>query len=176
MVKEGAWFERTWSFELPVSAFPAVLERLRGTAARMTELIAGATDDQLRWHPSESWSAKRHLGHLDDLHALDEHRLQEYLSGATLLTPADPRNRLTYETDHDAMPVEAIVARFRAHRTQLVAEMESLVESQIASTALHPRLRRPLRLIDWAYFVAEHDDHHLAAARQALTKSVFAKA
>jgi DinB superfamily len=158
-----------------VTAFPAVLERLRGTAARMAELVAGATDDQLRWHEPDAWSPKRHLGHLDDLHALDARRLREYVSGAATLTAADRSNRLTYETDHDAMPAAAIIARFRAHRAELVAEMDTLSEAQIAATALHPRLQRQLRLIDWAYFVAEHDDHHLAAARQALTKSVLAK-
>jgi hypothetical protein len=29
-------------------------------------------------------------------------------------------------------------------------------------TALHPRLKRPMRLVDLCFFVAEHDDHHLA--------------
>ena len=159
---------------MPIGAFPAVLERLRGTPARMVEMIAGASDDQLRRHDEGSWSAKRHLGHLDDLHALDEIRLREFVGGAATLTAADRENRLTWETDHDAVPVVSIVARFRAHRDALVAEMERLAESQVAATAVHPRLQRPLRLIDWAYFVAEHDDHHLAAARQALTKSVFA--
>jgi hypothetical protein len=27
---------------------------------------------------------------------------------------------------------------------------------------LHPRLKMPMRAIDHLYFVAEHDDHHLA--------------
>jgi hypothetical protein len=153
-----------------VRAFPAVLERLRGTAARMSELIAGQSDDRLRGHDSDGWSAKRHLGHLDDLHALDERRLREYISGASVLTAADPANRLTYETDHDAVPAADIVARFAAHRGELVAEMERLSEAQVGAAATHPRLRRPLRLIDWAYFVAEHDDHHLAAARAQLTR------
>jgi predicted short-subunit dehydrogenase-like oxidoreductase (DUF2520 family) len=31
-------------------------------------------------------------------------------------------------------------------------------------TSLHPRLKRPMRLIDLCFFVAEHDDHHLAIA------------
>jgi hypothetical protein len=103
VIKEGAWFERTWTFEMPVTAFPAVLERLRGTHVRMAELIVGATDDQLRRHDADAWSAKRHLGHLDDLHALDERRLREYLAGAATLTAADLTNRLTWETDHDAL-------------------------------------------------------------------------
>ena len=136
----------------------------------MAELIAGVTDDQLRWHDLNAWSAKRHLGHLDDLHALDARRLREYVSGAATLSAADRTNRLTYETDHDAMPAAAIIARFRGHRAGLVAEMDALSEAQVSATALHPRLQRQLRLIDWAYFVAEHDDHHLAAARQVINR------
>jgi hypothetical protein len=27
---------------------------------------------------------------------------------------------------------------------------------------VHPRLRQPMRFVDHLYFVAEHDDHHLA--------------
>src|SRR5579872_4473371 len=126
----------------------------------MAELIVGATDDQLRWHEPEAWSTKRHLGHLDDLHALDDRRLREYLAGAERLTPADRENRLTWETDHDAVPIGTIISRFRAHRDELVAEMRRLSDAQISATSVHPRLGRPLRLIDWAYFVAEHDDHH----------------
>jgi hypothetical protein len=29
-------------------------------------------------------------------------------------------------------------------------------------TLLHPRLKMPMRLVDHLFFVAEHDDHHLA--------------
>lgn len=176
MKATGKWFDRTWSFDLPVAAFGAVVDRLGGTADRMVELVVGATDGQLRWHEPDAWSAKRHLGHLDDLHALDDRRLHEFLSGAEKLTPADRDNRLTWETDHDAVSAGAIISRFREHRDGLVAEMRRLTDSQISTTAIHPRLGRPLRLIDWAYFVAEHDDHHVAAAKQALTNSVLAKA
>jgi hypothetical protein len=31
---------------------------------------------------------------------------------------------------------------------------------------LHPRLKQPMRLVDHLYFVAEHDDHHLATIRE----------
>jgi hypothetical protein len=32
----------------------------------------------------------------------------------------------------------------------------------VTRTAVHPRLKRELRLIDLVEFVADHDDHHLA--------------
>jgi hypothetical protein len=30
-------------------------------------------------------------------------------------------------------------------------------------TAHHPRLEQPMTVVDLCFFVAEHDDHHLAA-------------
>ena len=57
------WFDRTWVFTLPVGAFPAVLERLRGTPVRAEELITGVPDAMLRIRPNQTWSVKEHLGH-----------------------------------------------------------------------------------------------------------------
>jgi len=167
MIAPLPWLERRWSLELPAAALPAVLERLRGTAARAAELVAGAPDAALRTR-SAGWSAQEHIAHLDDLHELDEKRLQEFLARAPALTAADMSNRRTHEARHNEEPIAAILERLRGRRAELVERMDvlSLAEAEIA--CLHPRLGRPLRLVDWAYFVAEHDDHHLAQARYAL--------
>jgi hypothetical protein len=172
MIKPSPWRDRKWVFGvLPVGAFPAVLERLRGTAARSAELIAGASDAQLRSQPGTGWSAKQHIGHLDDLHELDEQRLEEFIAKVDALTAADITNRRTHEGRHNDLPADAIVARFRANRAALVDRMDQLTEAQVEGSAMHPRLGQPMRLIDWAYFVAEHDDHHLAAARRAVREA-----
>jgi hypothetical protein len=44
-----------------------------------------------------------------------------------------------------------------------------LKDDQLLNTALHPRLKIPMRIVDLAYFVAEHDDHHLATIRGMMT-------
>lgn len=62
-----------------------------------------------------------------------------------------------------------IIRRLTAGRGGLVRRLELLTEEQVAIVAIHPRLQKPMRLMDWVYFVAEHDDHHLAQARRALT-------
>jgi hypothetical protein len=36
------------------------------------------------------------------------------------------------------------------------------------ATAVHPRLKRPMRLIDLCFFIAEHDDHHLTIVSRLL--------
>ena len=44
-----------------------------------------------------------------------------------------------------------------------VLHLESLDHEHFARSALPPRLNVPMRLVDSMLFVAEHDDHHLAA-------------
>jgi uncharacterized damage-inducible protein DinB len=36
----------------------------------------------------------------------------------------------------------------------------------LARTAFHPRLRQLMTVADLLFFVAEHDDHHLASITQ----------
>jgi hypothetical protein len=42
-----------------------------------------------------------------------------------------------------------------------VARIASMSPAELARTALHPRLRQPMSVVDLCFFVAEHDDHHL---------------
>jgi len=62
-----------------------------------------------------------------------------------------------------------IVRKLTAGRERLVNRLEELKVDQVEIVAIHPRLKKLMRLLDWLYFVAEHDDHHLAQARRALT-------
>jgi hypothetical protein len=168
------WYQRTWTFQLPAGAFPAVLERLRGSPVRALALVEWAPDRALSYRPGGAWSAKDHIGHLDDLHELDLTRVREFLAGVPTLSAADRENRLTHGRLHSARPLREIVEAFERRRAELVALLEPLTEAEIERRAVHPRLRIPVRLIDWAEFVADHDDHHLAAARAALRQAAGA--
>jgi hypothetical protein len=168
MIEPGKWFDRAWSFGLPVAQFPNVLERLRGTPARAASLVARVPEGALSARNGRSWSTKEHIAHLDDLHDLDETRLAEFLSGAPVLAAADMENSRTENAGHNQTPMAAILDRFARHREDLVSKLEALSEESVSLSSLHPRLRQPVRLMDWVYFVAEHDDHHLVRARRAI--------
>jgi hypothetical protein len=47
-----------------------------------------------------------------------------------------------------------------------VRGLEEFDERAVLRTALHPRLRQPMCVLDFAFFIAEHDDHHLAAVSE----------
>lgn len=162
-MKESNWVERQFEFNHPIEVFPAVVERLRGTPARLEEIVDPYPPDILTRRPAgEDWSIQEHVGHLYDLDELHEGRLDDYAANQDTLRAADMSNKKTYAADHNAASVRDLLAQFRAARTRFVARLEALDEATVARSALHPRLQKPMRLIDLAVFVAEHDDHHLA--------------
>src|ERR1700740_1982706 len=156
------WFERQFEFTFPVEQHPNLCVRLRGAPARLEEMVRGCSRDILVRKPQEKWSAQEHAGHLLDLEPLWATRVGDFVTGGTELTSADLSNRKTHEANHNARALEAILAEFRAARWQLVNRVESMEPALCGRTMLHPRLRKPMRLVDHLYFVAEHDDHHLA--------------
>ena len=162
MSQAPIWFERKFEFSFPVEVHPDVLARLRGTPARVEEVLRGRSQEILVRKPQEKWSAQEYAGHLLDLDPLWLERVGDYLAGSAQLTVADLKNRKTDEANHNARPLEQILAEFRTARAKLLKGLDELDASLFARAIPHPRLTTPMRLVDHLYFVAEHDDHHLA--------------
>ena len=166
MVEQARWVTRTFEFNHPIGVFPCILERFRGTPARLEETVRGLSSSILTTRVNGGWSIQEHAGHLWDLEELGEQRLKEFLSHAPALKAADMQNRRTYEANHNAKPIEIILAGLRSTREELVKKLDQVDETAVASSSIHPRLNKPMRVIDWVYFMAEHDDHHLARITQ----------
>lgn len=164
------WFERKFDLSFPVALYPNVMARLRGTPARLEELVRGQSQSVMVRRKGDKWSAQEHAGHLFDLESLWLARAGDFLSGHPELTAADLQNRKTHEADHNSHPLEKLLADFRQARQQLTARVEKIDPSLHTRTLFHPRLKQPMRLIDHLYFVAEHDDHHLAHIWQLIAK------
>ena len=156
------WFERRFDFSFPVELRPNLCARLRGTPARLEEVLADRSHQILTWKAQEKWSAQEHAGHLLDLEPLWLARVGDYVAGSDQLTPTDLSNRKTDDANHNARPLKQILADFRTARGILLKRVEDLDPSLFARAIPHPRLKTPMRLVDHLYFVAEHDDHHLA--------------
>lgn len=163
MIRTAKWFERRFVFDLPLWMYPNVLERLRGTPARLADRLASLQPELLTETPAGGgWTIQEHAGHLLDLEPLGARRLEEFLAGKESLSPADLKNRKTDEADHNSNSIENILRDFRRERLAFVARLEELDEATVARSSLHPRLNQPMRLLDLLQFIAEHDDHHLA--------------
>jgi uncharacterized damage-inducible protein DinB len=142
--------------------YPNIVERLRGTPARLEDLTRGCSREELTRRDGGKWSIQEHAGHLLDLEPLGMNRLDDFENGAETLHAADVENRKTHEANHNANPIDSILADFRAERTEFVRRLDRYDEAFVQRTAIHPRLKMKIRVIDLAFFIAEHDDHHLA--------------
>jgi uncharacterized damage-inducible protein DinB len=162
MSQVPVWFERKFEFSFSVELHPNLCARLRGTPARLEETLRGCSNERLIAKPEEKWSAQEHAGHLLDMESLWLARVGDYVTGSEQLTVADLRNRKTDEANHNARPLEEILVEFRAARARLLQRVDELNPSLLARAIPHPRLKTLMRLVDHLYFVAEHDDHHLA--------------
>ena len=156
------WTDRRFSFDFPAGIYPEMIERVRGTPARLEDLLAGISSEILTTQADGRWSMQENAGHLLDLESLVSQRVDEYLAGNEALHAADMSNRKTYDASHNDVPVASILTAFRAARHELVNRLESLDADVFARSALHPRLNVSMRLVDMLFFQAEHDDYHLA--------------
>ncbi|HEY0761469.1 MAG TPA: DinB family protein [Pyrinomonadaceae bacterium] len=156
------WTDRSFRFDFPAGIYPEMIERVRGTPARLEDLFSGLKPETLIAQVDGRWSMQENAGHLLDLESLVSQRVDEYLAGNTTLHAADMSNRKTFEASHNDVPVASILTAFRAARLELVDRLESLDADLFARSALHPRLNQQMRLVDMLFFQAEHDDYHLA--------------
>jgi DinB superfamily len=162
MSQVPTWFERRFGFSFGVEVWPNVCARLRGTPARLDETVRGREHEVLIHKEGSGWSAQEHAGHLWDLEELWLARVEDYVAGRELLTVADLRNRKTDLAGHNERALAEILAGFRTARGRLLTRVEGLDAGLFGRAIPHPRLGTPMRLVDHLYFVAEHDDHHLA--------------
>ncbi|MHC4100033.1 MAG: DinB family protein [Planctomycetota bacterium] len=160
------WTERTFHFDFPADLYPELLERLRGTPARAEEIARSVPPYLLARRDGDTWSIQENLAHLADVESLFTGRLDDFDAGAEMLRPADMTNRATHEADHNARPIASVLSDLRACREALVARLEALPPSDFAREALHPRLNKPMRVVDMMLFQAEHDDYHFARIRE----------
>ena len=165
------WFERKFEFTFSVELYPNLCVRLRGTPARLEELLGGCDPPLLVRKPLNKWSIQEHAGHLADLESLWLARVEDYLSGGDRLTTADLRNRKTDEANHNAHRLDDILAEFRKARFTLIERLGHLSPSDFSRTMVHPRLQQPMRMVDHLFFAAEHDDHHLAKMLELLNQN-----
>ena len=162
-MKRTNWFDRKFDFSSEQNVFPSIIERLRGTPARLEEKMRSIRAEILDLKPGGAWSIKENIGHLTDLEPLWQGRLEDIINGEEELRPTDLANRKTDEANHNARSLNELLSDFKQTREQTVLMLEKLDEQTIFKSALHPRLKTPMRTMDLFLFVAEHDDHHLVS-------------
>ncbi len=165
-MQKTQWFNRKFPPIEDNGILPSIIERLSGTPARVEEIAGKLNESVLTVKPTNKWSVKEEIGHLADLEPLWFGRLQELINGLPELTAADLTNQRTHTANHNATDTSVLLQSFREQRERFVNRLRHVTDGQLLNSSLHPRLKTQMRIVDLAWFVAEHDDHHLASIRE----------
>lgn len=172
-MKQTKWFERKFDFSASQNTFPSLMERLAGTPARLEEKLKSISPGIFENNPNDTWSIKENIGHLTDLEPLWQGRLEDIRNNRQEMRPTDLANKKTDEANHNSKSLEILLREFREIRAKTLLLLQDIDEELIFKSALHPRLKTPMRTIDLFLFVAEHDDHHLARISAIMKKETL---
>lgn len=160
------WAEREFRFDDPIAKSPDVLERFRGTPARLEESVREIPTGALTRRPRTGRTIQQNVAHLHRTEDLTSRRIAQFLAGEEALAPADMTHHGSQEADFNSKEIAALLAAFRDARLGMTRTLERLDETDWGRSAFHPRLRRMMRLMDLILFACEHDDYHLARIRE----------
>ncbi len=159
------WFERNLKFGYPPEMLPYFLERLSGTILRIESKVKGVSDEVLSTQMDGKWSVKQTIGHLSEVDAIANKRIDEMIAGVEMMSPAvfEPQ-------DYNPWPIEKVLNQFRGNRNANVQKYFSLHPNDLTKSSIHPRLKVPMTPVDLAWFDAEHDDHHLVGMQEIINR------
>lgn len=157
------WFERNLKFGYPKEMLPYFLERLEGSIVRIQTKVKGVDDKVLSAKLNNKWSIKQNIGHLAEVDAIANKRMDEMVNGISPMSPAvfDPQ-------DYNPWPIEKVIELFKTNRLKNIEKYKSIAEGDLLKSSLHPRLQVEMTPVDLAWFDAEHDDHHFVTINRIL--------
>jgi uncharacterized damage-inducible protein DinB len=160
------WFGRKFDFSFGPDEYTSIYLRLQQAPDILAQLLTGISEHILTHQPDGKWSVKEHTGHLSVLEPLWRTRMHDILEQKPVLTATDLENKATSEAGFNKDAITALLEKFLAERRATVELLDSINVPGNGQTSMHPRLQQPMRIIDIAYFTAEHDDHHIAVIRE----------
>jgi uncharacterized damage-inducible protein DinB len=166
------WFERKFDFNFNVDEYANIYQRLQQAQVMLEDLLQHKPEQILSHQPDGKWSVKEHTGHLSVLEPLWRSRIQDILEKKPALTPTDLNNNATSEAGFNNFAIEELLQKFAEERSQTLSLLGSINIKDQSYTSLHPRMQQPMRLIDIAYFTAEHDDHHIMVVRELIKQAL----
>jgi uncharacterized damage-inducible protein DinB len=166
------WFERKFDFSFDVKEYAAIYQRLQQAPERLEHLLQNKAEEPMLAHePEGKWSVKEHTGHLSVLEPLWRTRIHDILEKKPILTPTDLNNSATSDAGFNKLSITELLQRFADERKQTLSLLDSIDINNHGNTSLHPRMQQPMRIIDIAYFTAEHDDHHIEVIREIINNA-----
>ena len=160
------WFDKKFTFQHSQDEYEIILAELSANPNKISKLVSTLPEEILSTRIDGKWSIKENVGHLIDLEELHIGRIDDFITGKEKLRPADLNNKTTNEANHNSKSISELLKQLRNVRENFVKRLRALDEKVLSKSSIHPRLNQPMRPIDMAQFVLEHDEHHIGTIKE----------
>jgi hypothetical protein len=164
------WFDKKFRFELSNENYGSILMKLKENPDRISKIVSSLSVETLTKRVDSKWSIQENVGHLIDLEELHDARIDDFIQKKERLRPADLNNRKTEEANHNNKKINDLLKQLKEVREHFVKRMKHLDEKVLTHSAIHPRLNQPMKPIDMAQFVLEHDEHHIQTIKELIDR------
>jgi len=162
------WEKRTLSFGRSTDELPVLLERVLGTAARLTDLTAHEPVERLSLRRQGSWSVMEHIGHLIFLQDRMDERVDDFSAQRNCLCRIELSDQDVILAGYSSRALGDVLEEFRLKRSYFVERVQGLDPGALRHSAQHPCRPERMSVADMVLYLAEHDDHHLVLMRKLL--------
>ena len=171
LLNSDKWFDRKFDFNFGMELYGILLERLRSAPDSFMQITRMLPEEAHVFRHESKWTVRENIGHLQLLEPLWRIRFEEIKNGIPEMSPADVSNSATGRMNFNTFSLQELMNGFTHQRTKTIDFLNNLQETDFTKRSIHPRLQLPMRVIDLMYFVAEHDQHHLNAVANIISKS-----
>ncbi|WP_020533251.1 DinB family protein [Flexithrix dorotheae] len=154
------WFERQFEFPGNQNIFPSLLERLEGTSIRLRVKTLKISDSIQVIRPEGKWSIMENIRHLLEMELVWQKFISSILKGKRIINLSNTKSPASPQLNNEN--VDHLLIQFADQRRITLETISKLKNDKIFKNAFYTPLQRPLSILDLAYYMAEHDDHHLA--------------
>ena len=165
-MKRQKWFDKKFTFQHSQNEYEIILAELSANPDKISKLVSTLPEEILSKRVDDKWSIKENVGHLIDLEELHSGRIDDFITGKEKLRPADLNNKKTDEANHNSKNISELLMELKNVRENFVKRLKELDEKVLSQSSIHPRLNQPMRPIDMAQFVLEHDKHHIETIKE----------
>jgi len=163
MNERQPWFEHKFNFGIDKGWTFNIMSRIKDCEIRIAHHCASLDENSLSSKIGKKWSIKENIGHLIDLEPLWMNRFKQFENLLPELIAADMANKKTSNANHNDNTIGALLNEFRFERNKLIDTFNNLSENAQNHSSYHARLGVMMKPVDLLFFIAEHDNHHLAS-------------
>ena len=162
------WSDRQLVFGKGLDELPVLLERVKGTTARLVHITAHVPRERLILRPFGKWSIFEHISHLIYLQDRLDERVDDFEARRPELCAIDLSGQDPILAKHRGQELGDLIEEFRLKREYFVRRVQDLDPGAARHTALNRCRGVRMSIVDTVLYVADHDDHHLASMRSIL--------